>query len=108
MKSQAFVEQNCTVKHEGQSFMSGGAYLLNCMDGIARGIVHADPSKGIVTTWHGKQIARAAFGPVYRGNFCRMQSVSFDFQGVRFTGRYCPDWASAVKVHSTKVARLAS
>lgn len=101
-----FVESDCTIEHEGQKFESGGAWLCHCSDGIMRGVVYAKPVKGsysgTVTDWHGNHIANARFGPVYRGAFCNMRAVSFVLDGKRFYGRYCPDWAEAVRVRSSR------
>ena len=108
--STTFVETDCMITHEGKTFESGGSYLVDCTDGYRRGVVYAKPigtpnTTGCpcVTTWHGEYIASAHFGREYRGNFCRMQSVSFTLDGVRYTGRYCPDWSQAVKVRSTRI-----
>lgn len=99
-----FVETDCTVEHEGKRYTSGGACIVDCSDGYRRGVVYVgrDLGQDIVTDWHGNTIALARLGPVYRGNFCRMQSVSFTLHGVRYHGRYCPDWAQCVRIRSTK------
>jgi hypothetical protein len=97
-----FIEQDCTITHKGQQFTAGGAWLADCTDGYRRGIVYADSLKAIVTTWHGEKIADATYGHVYQGNFCKMRTVSFIHDGIKYTGRYCPDWSQAIKVRSTK------
>lgn len=112
-----FVETNCVIEHEGQTFESGGAWLCDCTDGYRRGVVYAKPDKmnhdwreamqftasGVVTDWHGNVLAKATFGPVYRGGFgAKMRSVRFTVDGVTYTGRYGCDWAQAVRVRSTK------
>ena len=107
-----FVEESCTISHEGRTFEAGGAWLCDCTDGYRRGVVYAkvtneSPSGvgyswGVVTDWHGNQIAKAEFKPTYQGNFCRMRSLSFVVDGVKFSGRWCPDWADAVRVRSTR------
>ena len=106
-----FVETDCKFTHEGRTFEAGGAWLCDCTDGFKRGVVYAKPiiriaegcpAHGVVTDWHGNEIAKAVFGVPYQGNFCKLRSVSFTVDGVKFTGRYCPDWADAVKVRSTK------
>lgn len=104
-----FIEQDCTVEHEGRHFTCGGAHLVDCTDGFRRGVVYAkvharslERTIGVVTDWHGAKLADCTFGPIYQGIFCRMRSVSFTLDGVRYTGRYCPDWADAVRVRSTK------
>ena len=103
-----FVEDRCTVEFQRKTFTSGGAFIAPCSDGFARGVVYVkaglpNGARGhVVTDWHGNTIARAELGPVYRGNFCKMQAVTFTLDGVRFHGRYCPDWANMVRVRSTK------
>lgn len=97
-----FVERDCVVEHEGRCFESGGAQMVDCRDGFRRGVVYAKPGANMVTDWHGNKLADATFGLTFQGNFCSMRSVAFVLDGVRFTGRWCPDWADAVKVRSTK------
>ena len=102
-----FIETDCVVTHDGQSFAAGGAWIADCTDGIRRGVVYAKPerdghSSGAVTDWHGNFLAVAEYGPRFQGPFCRMRCVSFTFDGVRYCGRYCPDWTNAVRVRSTK------
>lgn len=105
-----FVEENCTIEHEGKKFEAGGSWICDCSDGHRRGVVYAKPNKGseggysigTVTTWHGEFIAIARFGKVYQGAFCKMRTVRFEIGGVKYSGRYCPDWADAVRVRSTK------
>src|SRR5579863_9855303 len=103
-----FIEENCTIEHNGQQFTQNGAWLCDCTDGYRRGVVYvAGPNSGwpsdrhptdCVTDWHDNIIAKAEYGPIYQGNFCRMKSVSFILDGIRYTGRWCPDWSQAVKV----------
>jgi hypothetical protein len=125
MPEATFIEDDCTIEHEGRTFKSGGSWLCDCSDGYRRGVVYVKPPKigydtthlrriiraggehprscyGFVTTWHGEQIAGAGFGPIYQGNFCRMRAVTFTFEGVTFTGRYCPESSQAVRVKSTR------
>lgn len=97
-----FIEENCEIELQGQKFESGGAFIAYCTDGYMRGVVYAKPELRAVTTWHGKLIAEASFGRTYQGNFCKMRSVLFEIDGIRFTGRYCPDWAQMIRVRSTK------
>lgn len=116
-----FIEENCTIEHEGKQFTSGGAWLCDCSDGKRRGVVYVNPPMngqykscggamiacasrgwGNVTTWHGKLIAKAYFGERYQGTYCRMQSVSFELNGVKYSGRYCPDTSGACRVTSTR------
>jgi hypothetical protein len=95
-------ETDCTITHEGQKFESGGAYLLPCTDGKVRGVVYVNRKAGTVITWHGETIARLDAYTEYRGNFCKMARISFTHEGRKFVGDFCPDWADACKVRSTK------
>lgn len=107
----AFVEENCTIEHEGRKFSSGGAWLVECTDGYWRGVVYVKPCDandngpcgGMVTTWHGKHIAQANFGARYQSTYCRLRSVSFTYEGLHFTGRYCPDTGEVCRVRARKV-----
>ena len=97
-----FVEKDCVIEHEGKKFESGGAFICLCTDGYIRGVVYSTMDQESVTTWHGEKIADAEYGPEYRGNFCKMQAVTFEHGGVKFHGRYCPDWSQMIRVRSTK------
>lgn len=117
-----FIEEDCTVTHEGRSFTAGGAWLCDCTDGYRRGVVYTKPAdpiqakpgditgpapsyprRGIVTDWHGNKIADASFGHPYRGGFgAKMRTVRFTVDGVEYAGRYGCDWRDAVRVRSTK------
>lgn len=96
------IEQDCTVEHEGKKYEASGSYLVRCSDGFSRGIVYAGKDCRSVTTWHGEKLADATFGATWQGNFCKMRCVSFTVDGVRYRGSYCPDWADAIKVKSTR------
>ena len=98
-----FIEENCTVEHNGKEYTAGGAWLTQCTDGYYRGVVYSTWGKGsFVTDWHGKKIASARYGHKFRGNFCWMQYVSFEYEGIMFKGFYCPDWNQSIRVRSTK------
>lgn len=114
-----FVETDCKFEHGGRMFEAGGAFLADCSDGFRRGVVYAKPADvqgisdrlgrrfnratyGIVTDWHGNKLADAEFGEEYQGNFCKMRAVSFTIDGVKYAGRYCPDWADMIRVRSTR------
>ena len=98
-----FLEQDCTLTLGGRTFSSGGAYLLPCTDGKYRGVVYVK-SDGTITTWHGEKLAKAMLTD-YRGNFSRMRRVSFTWNDMKFVGDYCPDWADACKVRTTKACK---
>lgn len=117
-----FIEEDCTISHNGQKFTSGGAWLCDCSDGYRRGVVYAKPEspiparpgsitgpnpsypcRGSVTDWHGNVIAVAYFGHPYHGGFgAKMRCVSFTLDGVYYAGRYGYRWSDAVRVRSTK------
>jgi len=97
-----FIESDCSIQHNGQSFTAGGAHICDCSDGYRRGVVYVRPEAKEVTDWHGNKLATANFGRVYQGNFSRMQAVTFIHDGITFHGRYCPDWSQALRVRSTK------
>ena len=98
-----FVETNCKFSHEGIEFESGGSYIGKCSDGLYRGIVYVDFTRKVVTTWHGEVIAPLDRWTLYRGNFTRyMARISFTYNGIKFIGDYCTQWADACKVRSTK------
>lgn len=96
-----FIEQDCKIELQGKEYESGGAYIALCTDGKMRGVVYVNSEKRIVTTWHGEFIARMSYTD-YNGNFCKMRRVSFTLDGVKYVGDYCPDWADACRVRSTK------
>jgi len=93
---------DCTFKHEDKEFTSGGAYIAQCSDLVFRGVVYVSSDKKTVKTWPGEIIAPIDRLTNYQGNFCKMCRVTFTLKGIKFTGDYCPDWADAVKVRSTK------
>ena len=97
-----FIETECKFTHEGKTYESGGAWIAECTDGKMRGVVYVNERKGIVTTWHGEKIAELDTLTDYQGNFCKMQRISFTLDGKKFIGDYCPDWAEACKVRTTK------
>ena len=95
-------ETNCTIEHNGQTFESGGAYILPCKDGKLRGVIYVSNDQRTVTTWHGEFIAKVDTVSRYRGNFCKMTRITFTYEGRKMIGEYCADWADACKVRSTK------
>ncbi len=97
-------EIDCTIEHEGKKYEAGGSFFSDCSDGYIRGVVYVrkNGNHNTVGTWHGKIIAPANLGPIYRGNYCRMQAITFVYENVKFHGRYCPDTSQAVRVRSTK------
>ncbi len=113
MVTAPFIEQDCTITHEGKSFTASGSWLAERADkpGTWAGVVYV--REGVlrngsisichsVGTWHGDFIAVCDLGDIYRGNYCRMRTVSFTHNGINFHGRYCPDTSQAVRVTGRK------
>jgi len=50
----AFVERDCTVKHEGRSYEAGGAYRVG-----TKALVYVSADGTRVTTWHGEPVGWA-------------------------------------------------
>lgn len=101
----ALIERDCTITLQGQAFTSGGAVLAPCTDGRWRGTVYVSRTEQggrCVKTWGGAFIAYLRAHTEYQGNFCKMARVSFDWNGRRFVGDYCPDWSEAVSVRATR------
>lgn len=113
-----FIEEDCTITHEGKKYTSGGSFILLCSDGKYRGVVYITNELSVhgsrgwlsgyknigyadVTDWHGNKIARCSYTD-YQGNFCTMRRISFELDGRKFVGDYCPNWKNACKVRSTK------
>jgi len=105
LNSNLFVERDCKVDFNGQSFESGGAYILPCTDGKLRGMVYVNQKKSIVADWHGNEIARLDTFTKFRGNYCQMVKITFTLSGVKFIGLYCDEWCEVCKVWSTKPVR---
>jgi|WetSurMetagenome_2_1015567.scaffolds.fasta_scaffold878088_1 hypothetical protein len=102
MENIAFIEKDCTFSFQGMAFESGGARIVKCSDNKMRGVVYVNVGKMTVNTWHGDFIAHIDYYTSYRGNFCRMVHITFTIDGIKFIGLYCPDWADACKVWSSK------
>jgi hypothetical protein len=106
MQPEPLIERDCKIEHEGRTYEAGGAFLAPCTDGYWRGMVYVGEECGrrlrTVTDWHGNVLATASLGPIYRRNFCRMQAVTFEWNGIKFHGRFCPDASESVRVRSTR------
>ena len=109
-----FIDQNCTIEHNGQTFESGGAFIAERADtGKLAGVVYAqwaDPKTdphitgGYITNWHGDIKIRAYFGREYRSNFGdKRRSVWFTYKGREMFGVWCStDWNQLVRVREIK------
>lgn len=95
-----FVEENCTITHEGKSFSSGGAYLIKNAKGKLEGILYQYPEHTI-GDWKGSfkipyVVLNRWIGNL--GNKCEL--VSFEYLGKRFHGiNYSTDNQDLVRVH---------
>lgn len=99
-----FIETNCTIKHKGKKFTSGGAFIWPDKTGKLRGIVYGDWNKEQVTNWHGDIKIQATYGPVYRSNFGdKRRSVWFRYVNHNFYGVWCGiDNTQVIRVHEVK------
>ena len=82
---QSYVEQDCTVEHEGRKFTSGGAVVTEQF------IVVYPRSDGKVCDWHGNVLGEAFALSSWRlpHSFmaARMYSFAVYVNGVRYVGR---------------------
>lgn len=80
----SYIEQDCTIEHEGHKFTSGGAIVTNKF-------ITAYLGKGsILSDWHGKQIGTYTIlssWPIHSYVTNRMYSVECFVNGVRYIGR---------------------
>ena len=85
-----FIEENCKIDLNGNSFESGGSYLLTRKDtGKKVGLFYAYENDKKVGNWHGDKKVNAIFGHTWRSNFMdKRQSVYFTWEGTRFYGVY--------------------
>ena len=80
-----YVEQDCTIEHEGRKFSSGGAVVTD------KFIVVYPRSDGKVTDWHGNVLGEAFVLSSWRIPrsyiASRMYSYAVYVNGVRYIGR---------------------
>ena len=95
-----FVETDCTVKFNEQSFTSGGAFIGRRKDnGKLGGILYAYEQQNMVGDWHGQTKVLARFGNEWHSNFGdTRQSVYFTWQGIPFYGIYYKSGGDIVRV----------
>lgn len=81
----SYVEQDCTIEHEGQKFSASGAIVT---DKFITAYIGKD---GDLTDWHGKQIGRYRIISSWRTprSFVssHMHSVECFVNGIRYVGR---------------------
>jgi len=82
----SYVEQDCTIEHEGRKFTAGGAI-------VSEQFITAYLGKdGVLTDWHGKQIGTyrvLSSWPIRSYLTDRMYSVECFVNGTRYVGRGC-------------------
>lgn len=89
-----FIDQDCTIEHEGKTFTSGGAFIARRTDtGKFGGIVYAewrDDKPFTVSNWDGDIRMPAQKGKVWLSNFGdKRRSVWFEWNNVKFYGVWC-------------------
>lgn len=81
-----YIEKECTIEHEGQTFESGGAVIT---DSYVIGYMSSDMRQ--VTTWHGEVISEnvrvTAKWPIRSYVSSHMYQVRAFINGKWFTGR---------------------
>ena len=95
----SYVEQDCTIHHEGHSFTASGAIVT---DKFITGYLG---KAGILTDWHGKQIGTynvLSSWPIHSYLTDRMYSVECFVDGVRYVGRGCGEGMSINAKRSTR------
>ena len=101
----AFVETDCTIKHDGHEFTSGGSWLgKNKLTGKYEGILYASPKTNEVTSWDGSLRIPARYGRVFNSNWynVRRQYCWFKYEGMSFTGiNYSVDNQECITVRQT-------
>lgn len=94
---QAYVEQNCTIEHNGRTFTSGGAvvtpdYIVAYVgDFLLSGLTGQRDTRKL-TDWHGNVIGTCTLASSWRINSYisdRMYQIYATVDGRRYTGRGC-------------------
>ena len=92
-RQREFIEQDCTVVHDGRQFTSGGAFVTET---LARGYLQFDTPEmlgvtGSVTDWHGNLLGTARIvgkWPTPRSWMSsHMLQVECCIDGISYTGR---------------------
>ena len=99
-----FVDQDCTIEHEGHKFTSGGAFIGVDKNGKHRGTVYGDYDHKTVSNWDGSIKIPATYYGEHRGNMGdRRIFVRFRYGGRNFFGRWFGmDWSQIVRVRECK------
>jgi hypothetical protein len=85
-----FVERECTIKSDGKTFTSGGAWLLKRKDtGKFEGRLYAFEKEGKIGNWKGDWKVPATFGKEWRGSMGDLrQTVTAKIDDKKFSGIY--------------------
>jgi hypothetical protein len=100
----AHIEDHCAIEHNGQSFESGGSYLLRRKDtGKLEGMLYRQPN-GMIGTWDSLQLVKATWGLPFMTNLgVKAQYCWFTWEGKRFIGRNNSiEWQDIVRVREIK------
>ena len=86
MEKANYIEKDCVFKHEGKSFVAGGAIVTpHCLVGYLA-------KDGIIQDWHGKFLGVYAITATWKINSYIsnvMHQVIASVNGVKYTGRSC-------------------
>ena len=104
MNATTFVEQDCTFRHEGQSFSANGAWIgRHKVTGKLGGILYAFPKESKVGTWNGSKKVSATFAREWRSCFGdTRQAVYFTWDDVPFSGVYFKSGSDIVRAREVK------
>lgn len=93
-----YVEQDCTIEHNGQTFEAGGAVVTN-------DIIYGYVVDRTIRNWHGDtillRITRTNTTRMWQG--ARLTAVwAVDADGQRWFGKYGSDWADLIRMRPLK------
>ena len=88
--TQVYIEQNCTIEHEGRRFTSGGA-VVTPDHVVAYYVDGKGEVSSCVTTWHGETLGRACIVASWATPrsyvSSRMYQIEAIIDGIKYTGR---------------------
>lgn len=79
-----YVEQDCSIEHEGNTYTSGGAVVTE------QYLIAYPGANGVLNDWHGKPLGTwrvLSSWPVRSWIGSRMYSIECYVEGVRYVGR---------------------
>ena len=91
-----YIEQDCTIEHNGQTFEAGGAVVTpDFAIGYVKDHKSAMSERGVITDWHGNEIGKivacTSTWPVHSWMGNRMHQIEARIDGVLYTGRAIGD-----------------